>query len=452
MNLPIVQTISECFIKPQYPVEEIKPPIYLAPWDLAMLSMQYMQKGLLFIKPTPTNDQQNPVKTLLEKLKESLSLTLIHFYPLAGRLATHKQENPQSYSVYIDCNNSPGAKFIYATADLTVADILSPVDVPIIVQSFFDHCRAVNHDGHTMSLLLIQVTELIDGTFIGCSINHVVADGTSYWHFFDTLSSTYSAQEKSYEISRPPILTRWFPDGCGPIINLPFSHYDQFIRRVESPPHRTRIFHFSSQSVAKLKCKANSECKALNISSFQAVCALIWRCVTRARRVPRDQETSCSMAANNRTRMDLPLPNEYFGNLTQPVVGKASAGELLEHRFGWAAWRLHEAVAGHSARAVQEWEDKWMEHPFMYILGKFSGQFGLIIGWSPRFDMYGSEFGMGRAVAIRSGYDARFDGKVTFYPGYEGGGSMDVEVCLFPEAMSRLESDGEFMDAVNGKC
>lgn len=128
--------------------------------------------------------------------------------------------------------------------------------------------------------------------------------------------------------------------------------------------------------------------------------------------------------------MDLPLPNEYFSNLTQPVVGKALAGELHEHRFGWAVWRLHKAVAGHSARAVQEWVDKWMEHPFMYVLGKFSGLFGLIIGWSPRFDMYGSEFGMGRAVAIRSGYDASFDGKVTFYPGYEGGGSMDVEVYV----------------------
>ncbi|KAH7846269.1 hypothetical protein Vadar_011928 [Vaccinium darrowii] len=451
MNLPIVQTISECFIKPQYPVEEIKPPIYLAPWDLAELSMQYMQKGLLFIKPTPTNDQQNPVKTLLEKLKESLSLTLIHFYPLAGRLATHKQENPHSYSVFIDCNNSPGAKFIYATANLTISDILSPVDVPLAVQSFFDHHREVNHDGHTMSLLSIQVTELIDGIFLGCSINHAVADGSSYWHFFDTLSNTFRAQEKSCDISSPPILTPWFPDGCGPIINLPFSHHDQFIRRVEAPPHRVRIFHFSPQSVAKLKCKANSECKTLNISSFQAVCALIWRSVTRARRVPCDHETSCRIPANNRIRMDPPLPNEYFGNAVQSVIGKASAGELLGHRFGWAAWRLHEAVAGHSAWAVQEWVDNWMKHPFMFTREKVSGQFSLVMAWSPRFRMYESEFGMGRAVAIRSGYGKRFHGMVALNPGYEGGGSMDVEVCLSPEAMSGLESDGEFIDGVNGK-
>ncbi|KAH7847741.1 hypothetical protein Vadar_029777 [Vaccinium darrowii] len=350
-----------------------------------------------------------------------MTLTLVHFYPLAGRLVTHKQENPHSYSVYVDCNNSPGAKFIYATANLSISDILSPVDVPLVVQSFFDHQGAVNHDGHTMSLLSIQVTELIDGIFIGCSINHVVADGTSNWHFFDMLSSTFRAKEKSYEISRPQILTRWFPDGCGPIINLPFSHHNQFIRRVESPPHRARIFHFSSQTVAQLKKKANSECKTLKISSFQAVSALLWRCVTRARRVPPHQETTCSMFANNRNRMEPPLPNEYFGNSVQTVSGKASAGELLEHGFGWAAWQLHEAVVGHSAMAVQEWIEKWIEHPFMYIAGNY---FGTMI--------------------------VKFEHEVVAAVWNEGGGSMDVEVCLFPEAMSRLESDGEFMDAVNG--
>ncbi|KAG5542107.1 hypothetical protein RHGRI_021839 [Rhododendron griersonianum] len=428
MNPPIVQTISECFIKPQYPSEKPShPPVYLAPFDLSMLSMQYIQKGLLFTKPTPTNDQENPVQTLLEKLKESMSLTLAHFYPLAGRLATYKQENPCSYFVCIDCNDSPGAKLIHATADLTVADILSPIDVPVVVQSFFEHGRAVNHDGHAMSLLSIQVTELIDGIFVGCSINHVVADGTSYWQFFESLSNAFRAREKSFEISRPPVLTRWFPDGYGPIIDLPFSHHDEFIGRVQAPPNRARIFHFSSESVAELKRKANSECKTVDISSFQAVSALIWRCVTRVRSVPRDQETSCSMAANNRTRMDPPLPDEYFGNSVQLVKGKASAGELLEHGFGWAARRLHEALAGHCAAAVREYVEKWMEHPFMYVNGKFSGQFSLVMGWSTRFAMYECEFGMGRAVAIRSGYDTRFDGKVTFYPGNEGGGSMDVE-------------------------
>ncbi|KAH7846607.1 hypothetical protein Vadar_015998 [Vaccinium darrowii] len=454
MNPPIVQTISECFIKPKYPVEEAKPPIYLAAWDLPKLSIHYIQKGLLFIKPqTTTNDQENPVTSLLNRLKDALSLTLVHFYPFAGRLATLKQENPPFYSVYIDCNNSPGAKFIYATADLTIADILSPVDVPVVVQSFFDHDRAINHDGHSMSLLSIQVTELIDGIFIGCSANHAVADGPSYWHFFEILSNTFRAEGKNIEISRPPVLTRWFPSGYGPIHYLPVSHPDQFSSRFEAPPLRERIFHFSSESISKLKAKANLECKSNKISSFQAVSALVWRCIIRCRHLPRDPETTCTMTANNRSRMDPPLPNEYFGNSVARLVGKATVGELLDRGLGWAAWQLHEAVAGHSDSAVREWVEKWIEDPVIYKHGPAQyNPYSIMISSSPRFRMYENEFGMGKAVAIRSGYANKSDGKVMFYPGYEGGGSMDLEINLPPATMVALESDGEFMDGLDGKC
>ena len=138
---------------------------------------------------------------------------------------------------------------------MIISDILSPIDVPSIVQSFFDHDRAVNYDGHTMPLLSIQVTELKDGVFIGCSMNHCIGDGTSYWHFFNTLSEIFQAQGNNISITRPPIHKQWFPDGVSKILNLPFTHQDEFISRVEAPKLRERMFQFSSQSIAKLKRK-----------------------------------------------------------------------------------------------------------------------------------------------------------------------------------------------------
>ncbi|CBI19490.3 unnamed protein product, partial [Vitis vinifera] len=191
----------KCFIKPKFTSEETKEPCYLTPWDLAMLSVNYIQKGLLFSKPPDVDDPQNFMATLLDRLKDSLALTLDHFYPLAGRLATKKED---------------------------------------IIQSFFDHDRVINHDGHTLSLLSIQVTELVDGIFIGCSINHSMVDGTSFWHFFNAWSEVFTAQEKNSPItlSRPPILKRWFPDGYGPIINLPFTHHDEFIKQDWTRPCR----------------------------------------------------------------------------------------------------------------------------------------------------------------------------------------------------------------------
>ncbi|XP_027355939.1 uncharacterized acetyltransferase At3g50280-like [Abrus precatorius] len=452
MSSRAFRRVSECFVKPHRPTEESNQMCYLTPWDIAMLSVHYIQKGLLFKKPTPLVNHQVFIQNFLDKLKHSLSQTLFHFYPLSGRLVTHKTHDPHSYSIFVDCTNSDGAKFIYATLDLNISDILSPVDVPPIVQSFFDHHKAINHDGHTMPLLSIQVTELLDGVFIGCSMNHVIADGTAFWNFFNTWSEIFNAQAKGHEydvpISHQPILKRWFPDGCNPLINLPFKHREEFISIFEAPKLRERIFHFSAESIAKLKAKANSESNTTKISSFQSLSALVWRSITRARRVPHDERTRCKLFTNNRTRMEPPLAQEYFGNSLNTVSGDATARELLENDLGWAAWKLHLAVTNHSHKAVMQWLKEWLQSPLVYRFDRFFDPFCVMMASSPRFNMYGNEFGMGKAVAVRCGCANRSDGEVTSYPGHEGGGSIDLEVCLSPDAMSALELDEEFMNAV----
>ncbi|KAF8404992.1 hypothetical protein HHK36_009887 [Tetracentron sinense] len=439
-----VRYMSRCYVKPQSVPQGSQEPFYLTPWDLAMLSAQYIQKGLLFTKPPDT-----PTIAILDLLKDSLSSALVHFFPLAGRLVTQKEDDPPSYSVHLDCTNSPGAEFIHAVADVTIADILTPIDVPAIVTSFLSLDRAVNHDGHTIPLLSIQVTELVDGIFIGCSFNHSIGDGTSFWHFFNVWSEITRAQGKCDCISRPPINKRWFLDAHGPIINLPFSHHHDFIDRLSPPPLRERFFHFSPQSIARLKAKANEECGTSNISSFQALSALVWRSVIRARRFPSDQKTSCKLAINNRPRLNPPLSPDYFGNSIQTVDGTTTAGELLDHGLGWAAWLLHQAVANHTDSNIRGWLEKWVTNPFVYQLRRFFEPSNIMMGSSPRFAMYENEFGWGKAVALRSGFANKFDGKVSSYPGREGGGSVDLEVCLPPETMSALESDAEFIDAVS---
>jgi hypothetical protein len=150
-------------------------------------------KGLLFTKPPTADEQEGFIDTLLNRLKLSLSTALVHFYPLSDRLVTKTNENPPSCLIYVDYDNSPGAKFILAALGMTIAEILSPIDVPLVVQSFFDHDRALNYDGHTMPLLSIQITELIDGIFVGCSMNHCIVGGTSYWHFFNSWSEIFQA-------------------------------------------------------------------------------------------------------------------------------------------------------------------------------------------------------------------------------------------------------------------
>ncbi|XP_043710145.1 protein ENHANCED PSEUDOMONAS SUSCEPTIBILITY 1-like [Telopea speciosissima] len=459
---PAVHHISRCSIKPECVSDESNQPFHLNPWDLSLLNIPYIQKGLLFSKPPPS---------IIDHLKDSLSLTLTHFLPLAGHLVTHKQDNPSpSYSIsveYSNNNNNPGVEFVHAVAaDVSVADVLSPSDVhvPPIVQSLFLLDEAISHDGHTLPLLAVQVTELVDGIFIACSFNHVVGDGTSYWNFFNAwaeICRKMMVDGKHVDnISCPPVLTRWFLDDenghVGPIINLPFSHHDEFIHRYVSTAVllRERVFHFSPQSIAKLKAKANAECNTntntSTISSFQALSALVWRCVTRARRhLPSHQKTSCSLAINNRSRLNPPLSPDYFGNCVQAVSATVTVEELLSHGIGWAAWLLHEAVNEHNDSKVRRWVEGWMVSPSIYKISDFINPCSVMLSSSPRFNMYGCDFGWGKAEAVRSGSANKMDGSVTSYPGRHGVGSVDLEVSLLPESMTALDSDPEFMDAVS---
>ncbi|CAL5204688.1 unnamed protein product [Lathyrus oleraceus] len=452
MSTPPLKHISECFIKPHPPIQDSNQICYLTPWDICILSAKYIQKGLLFKKPTSSLvNQPDFIDNLLTKLKHSLSLTLFHYYPLSGRLVTKKTQDPPSYSVFVDCKNSPGAKFIYATLDINIDDILSPIDVPPIVQSFFDHHRAVNHDGHTMSLLSIQVTELLDGVFIACSMNHSLGDGTAYWNFFNAFSEIFQNGTNTIplSISHQPIHNKWFPEGHGPIINLPFKHRHEFIYRYEAPVLRERIFYFSAESIAKLKAKANEESNTNKISSFQSLSALVWRSITRARQLQHDQKTTCKLGINNRTRMEPSLPKEYFGNSIYAVSTQTTVRELLEKNLGWAAWKIHLAIANYDDKVVRGWVEKWLESPVVFGMNMSLDPNTVLMGSSPRFNMYGNEFGMGKALAVRSGYANKFDGKITSYPGQEGGGSIDLEVCLLPDTMMDLESDEEFMNSVS---
>lgn len=414
-----------------------------------MFNANYIQKGLLFSNlPSALS-----IENIIDRLKSSLSVALCHFYPLAGRLVTEQvvddTNEVSGMHISIDCSGQ-GAEFVYAVAgNLAVADVVAPSDdVPSFVQSFFPYNGAINHDGHSLPLLAIQLTELSDGVFVACCFNHVVGDGTSYWHFFNAWAEIARSKEGEFTISRPPVHDRWFIEGEASPIKLPFSHEDEFVERYNPPPLREKIFHISPQSIGELKAKANKECGTNTISSFQALSALVWRSITRVRDLPAEQKASCRLACQNRARLQPPLSPDYFGNTIYPLPTTTTAGELMSHGLGWAAMLLHQTVQAHTDEAIRELVRKYHEEPSVYRMSVFD-RMSVMMGSSPRFDMYGCDFGWGKAVALRSGYANKFEGKVTSYPGWEGGGSVDLEVCLLPEHMASLEADEEFMAAVS---
>lgn len=442
-----------------YPAKEEVEVIHLTPWDLRLISIDYIQKGILLPKPPVSGD------VLVNALESSFSRALERFYPFAGRLAS-EERGDGTMSVFLRCT-SEGAEFVHAVApEVAVADIVSSLYTPPAVWAFysnsFDQVLGADAAIKSLPLVSVQVTELADGVFIGMTLNHSAGDGTAFWHFLNTWSEIHRRAGGGVGVSDddlrdlstpPPVLQRWFVETCPVPIPMPFSKLEHIVKKFERTAVQECFFTFSAASVKKLKAQANAEIAgtdtaAATISSLQAVLAHLWRAVCRARRLPREQVTFYSVVVGCRGRVN-GIPPGYVGNAM--VFGKAvaTAGEIDDKGLGWTAWLLNRAVASFDEASMRESLESWVRDPdFTYMGNLSSAGTALVTGSSPRFDVFGNDFGWGKPVAIRSGAGNKADGKATVFEGPERGGSISLEVCIAPDALKRLVADEEFMDAV----
>ncbi|CAI0459055.1 unnamed protein product [Linum tenue] len=176
---------------------------------------------------------------------------------------------------------------------------------------------------------------------------------------------------------------RRFSEDHVPIIPLPS---DQIPSRYESPELLECFFHFSAESIAKIKSKTNYQFRTTKISSFQSLSSLVWRCITRARNFPPEKITGCRLATNNRGRMNPPLHLDYFGNSINQMRTFTPAGELLGNDLGWAAWRLQEAVVGHSDEKIRGILSSWFEPSVVYRMEQVLDTVSVMMGSSPNME------------------------------------------------------------------
>nr|POF08690.1 putative acetyltransferase [Quercus suber] len=125
----------------------------------------------------------------------------------------------------------------------------------------------LNYQGISKPLLAVQVTELVDGIFIACTMNHCVVDGTSFWHFFNTWSEISRGNNIDLLPQSAPIFQRYFFDRIIDFpIRIPFHHNEVPDERFSPPPLKQKVFHFSKEKIAQLKAKANAEMRPTTTS------------------------------------------------------------------------------------------------------------------------------------------------------------------------------------------
>ncbi|XP_051115190.1 shikimate O-hydroxycinnamoyltransferase-like [Andrographis paniculata] len=345
-------------------------------------------------------------------LKSALSRALVHFYPFAGRLTAD-----QNNHIQIDCNGD-GALFVEADSDADLEDLgdFSPrYDVTLIPA--VDHSKQISEK----PLFLVQVTRFrCGGACIGFAEDHHVADATAYLKFIHTWANF--ARGEYTTAHAPPFMDRREALSPRRPPRPAFSHVEyQPPPALKKPQNDVapgsvafpKMCKLTKEQITALKAKCQAENDVVKLTTFEVVAGHIWRSITAARRLPSDQSTKLRIPVNGRRRMEPPLPEGYFGNVLFHATPIAPAGELVEKSVGFAAGKVHEAMAAMRSERLQSALDYLeMEKDRWDAIGEnlmnYDSPNVSIVSWM-WMPLYNLDFGFGRPCFVAPGYGKGID-------------------------------------------
>ncbi|KAM0932152.1 putative salutaridinol 7-O-acetyltransferase [Dioscorea sansibarensis] len=424
-----VQIKSKENIKPSSPTPPNHPPIQLSSLD--HISPQIYTHILLFYSTTCIN--------IPNHLKASLSTTLLHFSPLAGRIHRSNTDG----TLYVHCTDD-GAVFIEAEehqANLlsfltTADDHASSSSSSSSLIDEFPELLPIKKDHFNRSsdpLLAVQLTVFDSGGHVlGLSMSHLIADGASMAMFLKHWSSI-SRGEAINGSTLPNFRSASFL-----FSPQPWSA-SKVLERVQDEHHdddddddiakvAIKRFVIDKEGIERLRVSK----QGWRLTRVQAVLGLVWRCLRRAKLAG----SHVSQVVNIRSKLMnmAPMPSDTdFGNLWVGVM--VSTSDECE-RFEEEA--LREAVTRVDVRNLIEGKkkEKKKEESSNYACWIFSSLC--------RMGFYEScDFGWGEPVWVGIGIREMKD--VCMLIDAKDGLGVDVWVWLDEDGMEKLQSDPEFL-------
>ncbi|KAF2286552.1 hypothetical protein GH714_017631 [Hevea brasiliensis] len=322
-------------------------------------------------------------KERCDLIKKSLSEALTHFYPLAGRVIDN---------MYIDCNDE-GAHFVEACAKCTLSDILqnpNPSDLNKLLPYELDHVKDL--------AAVFQVTFFeCGGMAIGFGMSHKPRTG----------------------IMKDNIVTKRFVFDASTIAALRAKYSDDSSSR--SPRRPTRV---------------------------EALSAFIWSrfmATTEPEALSSDKIYTVLHAVNLRPRMNPPLQELYFGNISRIAVAVANVEAKENKNYGIVS-QMRDAIRNVNLDYVKKIQEGDGHLNFMKYRAEKVMK-GEVVSFSftslCRFPIYEADFGWGKPVWVGSA-SLTFKNLVVFLDTKEEDG-IEVWINLKQEDMAKFEADKELL-------
>ena len=223
------------------------------------------------------------------------------------------------------------------------------------------------------------------------------------------------------------------------------------------------LFRITTEASDRLKAIASASLPQGGatrwISTLDAVAALVWSCVARARASLMDRETTCTlnMSVNARSRVDPPLPEDYLGNCIIGSIVEKRLSDLMQSPYvsdiAASIRASYSEIDDHLVRAQATIISAEFDIGLLFTGAPAPPSFLLITSWAaiPLYADFGDLLGIPEHVTIPTG------------PGQAGicvlqprklettrsslrvvRGDLEFYLGLEREAMERLQSDEEW--------
>ncbi|CAH9126776.1 unnamed protein product [Cuscuta epithymum] len=401
-------------------------PVAPPPESAANLTLPLTFLDLLWLRVNPVHrlifhhhpiSKTDFIDTLFPLMKSSLSKTLQHYSPFAGKLIVSSDNSILPVIRYVDGNSVP---LVLAESTLTEGDFdhlvsnsaKSCADSHPLVPKLPPPSR--NFDGSTLvPLLALQVTLFPNvGFCIGVTFHHVVGDGKTIFGFWKTWAFFSGDGDQKVKPDSLPFFDRTeLKEGRGRLEAIFWENQknvkieDTLVDLLPTVKNKVRsTFTLTRGDIQRLKSHVMARRPELaHVTSFTVTCSYVWNCVIRYRHVAGvyandDEDELFCCAADCRARLDPPLPENYFGNCVTPCYGYAKVKEHVgDDGLAAAATVVGEIIRGQLYNKDKEGVLKGAED-WITLLSTINMDRTLTVAASPKFDYYGLDFGWGKPI------------------------------------------------------
>ena len=419
-----IQIVFTDIIKPSSPT-----PDHLRHYTLSFIDQIMPQIFMPFVLFYPHDASANlSNEQLHDQLKKSLSEVLTLFYPLAGRVKE---------KLYVDCNDE-GVHYVEAKAECKLSEFLDD-----LIPDELDKFLPFELDAVNGLAIAVQVTFFnCGGMVVGLVFDHKVMDACSFFFFVKSWAAT--AHGSSSNIATPRFESvRFFPPE-NKIYAYPSAGKDKIV---------VKRFVFDAPAIADLRAKYSTNNKNIENprpTRMEALSTFIWSRFLAATQQEKDPNKvyAAILMANLRTRLDPPLSEDYFGNISANTV--AVFPWDTEVGFDGIVVPVRDAIKQVNMNYVKILKENGGQTTFsLENFEKFIRGEVVYLAFTSlcRFPVYEADFGWGEPIWVGSA-KLYYKNLVTFLDTKSGKG-IEAWINLDEEDMAKFEIDKELLAYVS---